>query len=265
VFFSFPQSKLPGYCLPAFPGVALGTGLFFAYASRDEAIRTAAARSSRIAAAIMLALAAVLAAGTGVIGRVPGLATSVREAIPGFAFAIAVVLAVAAALAAWGARRRSVWVTAAALALPVAAAPFAGASLLKVVGRDRSSLDLATAIERVAPRARIVAVATYPTSLRYYVDRPVLLTTATGEEMTSHYIASRIAEFRDLPDSPLRPADWWRTVLDACDEPTVFIVRDDAPEAAMLAARLRRVASGGAAGRYVAYGPCAVRPAEAAR
>jgi hypothetical protein len=83
--------------------------------------------------------------------------------------------------------------------------------------------------------------------------------------MTSHYVASRVAEFRDLPGSPLRPAGWWRTELDACGEPTVFVVRNDAPEAATLAGQLPRIASGGAGGRFVAYGPCGARPPKAPR
>jgi 4-amino-4-deoxy-L-arabinose transferase-like glycosyltransferase len=265
LFFSFSQSKLAGYYLPALPGVALGAGLFFAYALRDEAIRASAARSSRIAAGAMLALGAVMAVGTPFVGAIPRLATSVRQAIPGFALVFAGVLAVAAALAAWGAQRRSVWVVAAALALPVAAMPFVGSSLMHAIGRDRSSFDLAAAIERAAPGARVVGVAAYPTSLRYYLDRPMLMTTATGREMTSHYVASRVAEFRDLPGSPLRPAGWWRTELDACEEPTVFVVRNAAPEAATLAAQLPRIASGGAGGRFVAYGPCGARPPKAPR
>ena len=39
------------------------------------------------------------------------------------------------------------------------------------------------------------------------------------------------------------------------------MVRADAPEAETLAARLPRIASGGAGGRFVAYGPCGARPA----
>jgi hypothetical protein len=82
--------------------------------------------------------------------------------------------------------------------------------------------------------------------------------------MTSHSVATRVAEFRDLPDSPLRSAGWWRTGLDACEEPTVFVVRNDAPEEAALAQR-PHTASGGAGGRFVAYAPCGARPAKAPR
>jgi 4-amino-4-deoxy-L-arabinose transferase-like glycosyltransferase len=265
VFFSFPQSKLAGYCLPAFPGVALGAALFLAHALRDEALHTAAVRSVRIATAVMLALGCLLPASTLFVGALPGLAAPVRAAIPAAAIAFAGVLIVAAAVAAWSARRRSIWVGAAALALPVAAVPFLASPLMQAIGRDRSSLDLAAAIERAAPGARIVGVAVYPTSLRYYLDRPILMTTDNGEEMTSHYVGSRYDEFRDLAESPLRPVDWWRTALDACTQPTVFLVRAGRPEAAALAARLPRIASGGAAGKVIAFGPCRAPAAQEVR
>jgi 4-amino-4-deoxy-L-arabinose transferase-like glycosyltransferase len=264
VFFSLSQSKLPGYYLPALPGVALGAGLFVAYALRDPDLRAPAARSFGLAAVILLVLGVISALGASFVGASPRLAAPVRDAIPGFAYVFAGTCGVAAALAAWSARRQRIWMGAVALALPITTVPFVGPSLMQAIGRDRSSLDLAAAIERAAPGARVVGVAAYPTSLRYYLDRPVLLATATGDETTSHYIASRVAEFRDLPGSPLRPADWWRTALDACTEPTVFVVRRDAPESAVLAARLPRIADGGAAGRFVAYGPCAARHAAGA-
>jgi len=265
VFFSFPQSKLAGYCLPACPGVALGVGLFCAYALGDEGLRAAAARSFGIAAGIMLALGVTLAVSWPFVGSIPRLATSVREAIPGFAMTFAGVLAVAAVLAAWSGRRRSVWVGAAALALPVAAVPFVGTRLMHAIGRDHSSVDLAAAIERAAPGARIVGVGVYPASLRYYLDRPMLVTTRNGDELTSHYIISHLAEFRELPGSSLRPDDWWRTALDACEEPTVFVVRDDRPAATTLAALLPRIARGGPAGRISAFGPCPAPPPQGAR
>ena len=256
VFFSFSESKLPGYILPALPGVALGAALVFAAALRDHAAGATAVRSVRVAAGLLLSLALAALVAPRVVADLPKLAPGVREAIPAFARVAAGVLAAAAGFAAWAARRHNVWGATASLALPIALTPFAGASLMRAIGHDRSSLDLAAAIERSARGARVVAVATYPTSLRYYLDRPVLMTTINGEEMTSHYIGSRFAEFSALPNSPLRPVDWWRAELDACAEPTVFVVRDDSPQAAILAARLPRIASGGAGGRFTAYGPC---------
>jgi hypothetical protein len=74
--------------------------------------------------------------------------------------------------------------------------------------------------------------------------------------MTSNYVVSRLAEFRALPDSPLRPGDWWREALDACTAPTVFVTKLHTPQDSALTARLPLIATGGANGRYVARGPC---------
>jgi 4-amino-4-deoxy-L-arabinose transferase-like glycosyltransferase len=265
VFFSFSQSKLPGYYLPALPGVALGAGLFLAHALRDEAISSAAARSFLVSAGVILVLAATMVLGIPFIGSIPRLTMRVRAELPGFALLFAVVLAIAAALATLGARRRNVWIGAAALALPVAAAPFVGSPLMLAIGRDRSARDLAAAIERAAPGARVVGVGAYPTSLRYYLDRPVLLATLDGREMTSRYVASRFDEFVDLPGSPLRPFAWWHSERERCEESTVFVARKGTPEAEILAARWPRIARGGNGHRFVAYGPCGAPSAKATR
>ncbi len=266
VFFSFSQSKLPGYYLPALPGVALGVGLFLAHALRDEAISSAAARSFLISAGVMLVLAATMVLGIPFIGAIPRLATGVREALPGFALVFAGGLAIAAALATLGARRRSIWIGAAALALPVAALPFVGSPLMLAIGRDRSSLDLAAAVERAAPGARVVGVGAYPTSLRYYLDRPVLLATLHGREMTSRYVASRFGEFR-RPSGLAAAAS--RVVAHANStrarsRPSSWLARARRRRR-ILATRLPRIAGGGAGGRFVAYGPCGAPSAKATR
>lgn len=259
VFFSIPKSKLPGYVLPALPGVAIGAALYLARGSA----RIAITRVAWIAAGCMLALAVLAGAGSPFAGKVATLAPRAREALELFARHLGVVLTVAAAIAAWAAVRKNASLAALALAMPVAAIPFVSVPLLDAIGRDRSSIELAAAIERAAPDAQLVGVAAYPTSLRYYMDRPFLLSSDNGIEMTSNYVASRYAEFRKLPGSPLRPAGWWHTAMAACTTPLVFIVRDDSPEVSVLAARLPRIASGGASGRFIAYGPCrAAKPAE---
>jgi 4-amino-4-deoxy-L-arabinose transferase-like glycosyltransferase len=256
VFFTLPKSKLPGYVLPALPGVAIGVALYLAHARSSDSARTGWLRMAWIAAGCILGLAILAGVGSPFAGKVTSVAPRAREALELFARHAAGVLAVAAAMLAWAAIRRNGPLATAAFALPVAAIPFVSVPLLEAIGRDRSSLELAAAIERAAPGAQLVGVAAYPTSLRYYVDRPFLLSSDTALEMTSNYVASRSAEFRKLPDSPLRPAAWWRSALVSCETPLVFIVRDDSPDATVLAAKLPRIANGGASGRFIAYGPC---------
>jgi 4-amino-4-deoxy-L-arabinose transferase-like glycosyltransferase len=251
VFFSLSQSKLSHYYLPALPGVALAAGLVLARgAPRGRTWRTAAA-----AAVALAVLAAATLAATQVIGRVR-LPPGVAEAVPGFAWPFALVLAGATALAFVAARRCEPWRLAAALALPVPAIAFLGLGVMRAVGAHRSSHDLDAAMDRRAPHARVVLAGTYPTSLRWYLDRPVLVATRTGRETTSNYIAARLEEFRALPGSTLRPEHWWQDALALCTEPTVFVARRRTAADTVLAARLPLIRVGGADDRHAAYGPC---------
>ena len=256
VFFSLSQSKLPGYYLPALPGVALAAAMLLARALQDEGALRQAARSTIAVAAVMGVLGvAILVLADVAFVQVP-LSPQARLRLPGVTLGLGAALALGGAVAFFGARLRLVWVMAAGLALPVPATPFAAGPFLEAVARDRSSRDLAASIEAAAPGARVVGVAAYPTSLRYYLDRPVLLSSGTAVEMTSNYVVSRAAEFRKLPGSPLRPGGWWREALAACAVPTVFVARLGRPEVAEIARALPFIAAGGADGKFLAYGPC---------
>ena len=259
VFFSLSQSKLPGYYLPALPGVALGAALVLAHALDDAVALRQVARAVTATAVVMGVLGvAVLVLADRAFVEVP-LSPQARRLLPGVTLGVGLGLAVGGFLAYFGAKRRRVWLMAAGLAIPVPAAPFAAGRFLEAVAGDRSSRDLAASIEAVAPGALVVGVDVYPTSLRYYLDRPVLLASATGAEMTSNYVASRAEEFRRLPDSPLRPESWWREALAACARPTVFVVRAGRAPSDEISHALPLIAAGGAGAKFVAYGPC--RPA----
>jgi len=251
VFFSLSQSKLSHYYLPALPGVALGAALVLARGGTQG-------RPSRIAtvsaALFVLIAVAVLAAlpNTALFRLPPGTA----EALPAFAFPFVAVLAGAAVLAWFTARRGDAWRLATALALPIPAFALFSVGVMRTVGEFRSSRSLAAGIEVAAPHARVVLAGTYPTSLRWYLDRPVIVATKTGKETTSNYVASRLDEFRALPGSPLRAESWWQEAMSACTEPTVFVARRRTAADTVLAAALPLVATGGADDRTAAYGPC---------
>jgi 4-amino-4-deoxy-L-arabinose transferase-like glycosyltransferase len=255
VFFSLSQSKLPGYYLPALPAIALAAGILLARARAEGAFAGAARTAALVTAAILMVLGVALVPAAGSVAmRLP--TELQRQEFPGFALDFGVVLCATALALVLALRRRDVLLASAVLALPVIALPFAGRPFLDAVGRGRSSKDLVAAIERKAPRARVVGANAWPTSLRYYLDRPVLLASGSASELTSNYIISRLDEFRAAPDSPLRPADWWRGAMDACETPTVFVTHVRTPEDTLLAARLPRIAVGGADEKFVAYGPC---------
>jgi 4-amino-4-deoxy-L-arabinose transferase-like glycosyltransferase len=172
-------------------------------------------------------------------------------ALPGVALGAA--LGVATVWPAWR------WRLSALFAVPVVIVAGIGPLVMPRIAHRRSSASLAAAIDRAAPGAQVVLAGTYPTSLRWYLDRPLLLATATGRETTSNYVASRLAEFRALPDSPLREEMWWRDALTACERPTVFVARRRSPADSTLSAALPLIATGGADDRTAAYGPCRPR------
>jgi 4-amino-4-deoxy-L-arabinose transferase-like glycosyltransferase len=259
LFFSLSRSKLPGYYLPALPAVALAAAMLMARATGDDG----AWRGVRIGALAVTGLTALLAtalvAFSDTVFRPVPLSPLVRNALPGVVFGLGAALTGGAILAFLAVRRRSVWLLSVGLALPVIGTPFAGRGFLAALAADRSSRDLAASIESAAPGARVIGVEAYPTSLRYYLDRPVLLASGSAAELTSNYIVSRAAEFRALPDSPLRPAGWWRDALAACATPTVFVARRGRAPAEELARTLPFIAAGGADANFLAFGPC--RPA----
>jgi hypothetical protein len=141
--------------------------------------------------------------------------------------------------------------------MPVIAIPFAGLPLLQAIGADRSAAALARAVERhVTPETNVLAIRTFPPSLPFYLQRPVLLATATGRELTSNYIPRQYDLLRQIPGSPLRSVDAWRATLAECPRPTVFIVSaKDAATREVLATRLALIAE---TGRNAAYGPCGI-------
>ncbi|MDH3497115.1 MAG: glycosyltransferase family 39 protein [Gemmatimonadota bacterium] len=246
VFFSLSQSKRPQYILPLVPPLALSVALLWQGAAR----RTPGART---AAAVLLLLGAVLVAGATRLPELVRASAEVRAATPGAARMLGAV-AVAAGAFTWALCARQAWVLA-ALALPAAAIPIAGGSLLSAIGADRSSRALAQAVAPwLEPHTEVVAVGTFPLSLPFYLRRPLTVATADARELTSNYIARHQAELRRVPGSPLRPAEWWEEALALCGRPRLFVVP---VEAAAARARLEEAVPLRATARKVAvYGPC---------
>jgi 4-amino-4-deoxy-L-arabinose transferase-like glycosyltransferase len=256
VFFSLSQSKLPGYYLPALPAVALAAGMLLARALQDGGALRQAIVGTAVVSALLGAIAVALVVFSGAVFKPIPFSPLVRNAVPGLVFGLGAAFLAGAIVAVLGMRRGSVWLMSAGLALPVIGTPFAGRGFLASLAADRSSRDLAASIESAAHGALVVGVEAYPTSLRYYLDRPVLLSSETAAELTSNYIVNRAAEFHGLEGTPLRPAGWWRGALASCAEPTVFVARRGRPPAEEIASLLPLIAAGGADANFLAYGPC---------
>ena len=248
LFFSLSQSKRIGYILPVLPALALLCAHLLL--ARGEDWRRVVYACSALAAAGVVVL--FLGARAQVAELVAGgaVAAEIQRAAPWLA---AMVLA-AAGVAALAARCAIRWVALTAMAaLPVVAVtatfgPFAA------VADDRSARSLAGAIQDAAPSARLVAIEDFPFSLAFYTRSQLLLAVEPGKERGGNYAAEYSTELRQRPDSPLRPAEWWRVALHRCSEPTVFVAKGRrVAQRAELAAALPLIADNG---RYAAYGPC---------
>lgn len=244
VFFSLSQSKRPQYVLPLIPAV----GLLVAALWNDQRARLAGARTAGVGLALLgLSL---LGARTGIAGLVPASASVARE-IPFVAALLGAASALAGVAATTLARRPGASI--AALAAPVLVIPLLSGDLMRAIGRERSAIGLAQAIDRAGLSAvEIVGIQAFPLSLPFYARRPITLSTDRAEELTSNYVTRHPEIFRRA--GILRPADWWRQALTECTRPRLFVARSTDRE-------VREVLDGGLpliaeTRKYAIYGPC---------
>jgi 4-amino-4-deoxy-L-arabinose transferase-like glycosyltransferase len=260
LFFTLNRSKLPQYVLPLMPPFALAAARLL---TREAPELGSGGASARVPYTVIAALAGLaLVSLTRWLPAPITLSPGERAAIPPAALAIGVALLVSAAVVWFAGRpaRPRPLLAIAGYALVVLAMPFVSLRLLRAVGEDRSAVTIARIIQNTGGNAtQVLAVAAFPTSLPFYLRRPVPLATATGRELTSTFIADFYERYRDVPGSPLLPADAWRDVLAACRAPTVFVIQ--AGDARVRGELDRRLPLLAVEGRYAAYGPCAASSA----
>ncbi|HVR09468.1 MAG TPA: glycosyltransferase family 39 protein [Thermoanaerobaculia bacterium] len=254
VLFSFTHSKRPQYILPLLPAVAIMAAKVWV-----DAEDPAPLPGARAAGFTWLALALLCVAGPAVLPHVHSARLVHVTLLPPTLLALGAAFLLGAATVFIGLRRRGSTLLLAGLVLPMAALPPVLLPLLDEIGSHRSARAAAAAIApRLAPGAEVVAIHAFPPSLPFYLRRTLLLSTPRGRELTSNYV---IAYFRkwlaaEPRSTPLRPTDWWRGALAACDHPLVFVTwADDAADrAALAAAGLPLIVAND---RMAAYGPCA--------
>jgi 4-amino-4-deoxy-L-arabinose transferase-like glycosyltransferase len=258
VFFTLNRSKLPQYVLPLMPPFALAAARIFTREASELGGGIAVARGTYTWIATVLGLA--LASLTLWLPAPISLTPAERAAIPPTALALGLAVLISAALV-WyggqGARPRPA-LTVMGYALTVIATPIVSGRLLAAVGEDRSAATLARVIQNAGP-VDVMGVSAFPTSLPFYLRRTVPVATASGQELTSTFIADYQERFRGDSTSPLKPADYWRERIAHCRLPTVFITR--AGDARLRAELDRRLPLLAVEGHYAAYGPCAASSA----
>lgn len=259
LFFTLNQSKLPQYVLPLMPAFAIAAARLIT--RRHGELGGGIADGRRAYAAIAAILGLALASLTLWLPAPISLTPAERSAIPPTALALGIALLVSATLV-WhagrpGSPRPALGVM--GYALVVTAVPFVSARLLAAVGEDRSAATLARVIQNTGDSTEAVGVGAFPTSLPFYLRRPVPVATAHGRELTSNYIADHYEQFLALPGSPLESPEAWRERLARCTRPTVFVARaNDARIRKALETQLPLLV---VEGQYAAYGPCAASSA----
>jgi len=123
-------------------------------------------------------------------------------------------------------------------------------SLTPAVGEDRSAFALAAAVR---DKGVIVGVGAYPPSLPFYLRRHIFVSTETGRELTSTFIADYVERLRFHEGSPLLSGIVWATLRDQCAQPTVFVFRANDGDRRATMTGLPLLYEDG---RYAAYGPC---------
>jgi len=238
LLFSIFRSKRPQYLVPLLPALALWAGWL------------AAGRDGRLAGRKSAALAWIgVGVASGIVWLRPGLVGSAPlerfpAAIP-FAGALAAA-ALAAGLAALLVRRR-IELAAWALAAPVLVLPWLARDLLAEVGESRSAHGLVSALApQLTPSTEVVGVARYPPSAAFYLDRPLVLSSADGSELTSNSVLRFYSELVRPESGPLRDGEYWRRALERRDRPRAFLVgaRDDDLAALFVGSGCRALGSG---------------------
>jgi 4-amino-4-deoxy-L-arabinose transferase-like glycosyltransferase len=144
------------------------------------------------------------------------------------------------------------------LVLPIAALPALSLPLLGEIGSHRSSRGAAAAIlPLLGPGARVVGIHAFPPSLPFYLRRTMLVASPHGRELTSNYVIAYFQKWLAAApaETPLRPQDWWRGAVAACNQPLVFVTwTDDAASRTTLSSLGLPLLA--ANDRMAAYGPC---------
>ncbi len=248
IFFSLSQSKRPHYILPLLPAVALLVATMWRTTDKNTP-------GVRTASVVLAILGSLFIAANRTIATAFGASALVAAAIPAVGVSLGVICLLAA-VAAWiySASRP---IALLALSVPALAIPFVSSDLMRAIGRERSSSDLAAAvIAEATPETEIVGIEAYPLGLSFYLGKLIILATSTGGELTSNYVTRHIERWRGSNNSALLNAHAWRELLADCNRPRIFLVRaNDSENQNLLRQRLVLLAANN---RYAAYGPCGV-------
>lgn len=228
IFFSFSNSKMPGYILSL--SVSLGiliARLFDRLLERSQTslkvipLRAVTALALVGAAGVMLAVAL----GTNAIDlRRFRVRQDDLEQIRHFWIPLAIVFLSMGVLSALAVARRSSRTSFAALAGFPVAAVLLNMGILEFAAARRSASSMAQQLSALAANAKVVCLECLPHGLPFYLGKTVTVLTKDGAELTSNYVLFNLKSGSIWPDTliPLVQQERW---LAQQTEPLVLIGR----------------------------------------
>ena len=220
LLFSLMHSKRVHYILPLVPAlILLSIGLWVQTPRGDRlpGVRAAGAIWAVLGGAF---LALGLGAAPKLLARVDG---APPETVANLALGLGAAWAMAGVVALFSSR--SLARAFCALTLPPLALLLLSAPLADAVGERRSARQLASEIARdFAPDIEVVAVETFPASLPFYLERPLVMESVDGGHLRSNYILRRYPQMVS-DGGPLRSPTWLAGAILDCATPRAFVVR----------------------------------------
>jgi len=224
IFFSLSRSKLPQYILPLMPAVAL------LLASRWPPGSSLPRRTAMISLAAWSLLGlATAAAWSGALqaSRVP---PELQNVLPAPALLITTLCLVSIIGSIVALRRQNGPWLIVALSLPLVALPVVLSPAISVLAELRSERALVTMIQTELPvETEVLGLKSWRPSVSFYLQRPVPILSADGDELRSNYILRTYSEWVDA-DGLLRPPPAGLSGLDRCAQPAVYLVHARRPE-----------------------------------
>jgi 4-amino-4-deoxy-L-arabinose transferase-like glycosyltransferase len=199
LFFSISASKLPGYVLT----VAVALGILIARVF-ERAFERADGRAARVVRHSVFGLMAVLVLAAGLILFViarPSDATSRLVPHPWLPLAVLIVLALVGMASLWKRHPGLAFAAFAMLPMTVGAASLDG---IKQYAESRSARSLASWIAGLPSPVEVVCVRSFPSSLPFYLKRPIPLVDEDGHELASNYILHTLRQTHQWPSILVR-------------------------------------------------------------
>jgi len=212
-FFSFSQSKQAGYILSVAVPVGVIVAKWFDPTDEDAASESGAAVVRRGCFALA-ALAATLIVALLALGRIGAIRDRVGKSIPALVPELApriwivelglCLVLVLVVIAVWSQSRRLAFAA-------FVVSPFLLATLWfgpwSRIAEERSSRELAAAVDALAAKADVACVWCFPTALPFYLGRTIAVVSERGGELTSNYLLYSLEQGNKWPETLVHDSD----------------------------------------------------------